>query len=366
MIPEPATAAPARSAPLVVLAVLATIFFLHWAQPVLIALVLALIVSYALAPLVDRLERIRIPRALSAAVLLLALMVGLGMAALALRAETASLLETLPEATQKLQLALRKELSGTGNTIDKVQQAAEELARAAEAGTVPKPAPGVTRVVVEQPKLNIRQYLLTGAASVVAAVGAGVMVLFIAFFLLAAGDTFRRKWVKLSGPTLSRRRITVQVMDEIRSQIKRYLVVQVVASAAVGLASGFAFWALGLENAAVWGLVGGVLNLVPYVGPIVMMAGTALVAFYQFGTLGMTLAVAAISLVVHGLQNWLTPWMVSRTSRMNAVVVFMGLVFWGWLWGGWGLLLGLPIMMVFKAICDHVEDLKPIGEFMGE
>jgi predicted PurR-regulated permease PerM len=192
------------------------------------------------------------------------------------------------------------------------------------------------------------------------------MVLFLTYFLLASGDAFRRKWVVLSGPTLSRRRITVQVLDEIGHQVKRYLAVQLLSSVAVGVASGLAFWAIGLDNAAVWGIVAGVFNLVPYVGAIVVMGGTALVAFYQFGTVGMALAAAGISLLLHGLQNWLTPWLVSRANQMNAVVVFAGLLFWGWLWGGWGLLLGLPIMLIFKAICDHVEDLKPIGEFMGE
>ena len=357
---------PARNVPLVLLAVLATIYFLYWAQPVLIPLVLALVVSYALAPLVDRLERIHVPRWLSAAVLLLALVAGLGAAALSLREETTNLLETLPDAAQKIQLAMKKEFAGPGHTIDKVQEAAEELAKAANSGASAKAPPGVTRVLVEKPKLDVRQYLLTTAAGAMAAVGAGVMVLFLAYFLLASGDSFRRKWVSLSGPTLSRRRVTVQVMDDIGQQVKRYLLVQLLSSIAVGVVSWLAFWAIGLENAAVWGIVGGVMNLVPYVGAILIMAGTALVAFYQFGTISSALGVASISLVLHGLQNWLTPWMVSRASRMNAVVVFAGLVFWGWLWGGWGLLLGLPILMVFKSICDHVEDLKPIGEFMGE
>ncbi len=357
---------PARNVPLILIAVLATVYFLHWAQPVLVPLVLALVLSYALAPLVDRLERMSIPRWVSAAVLVVALVAGLTAAALSLRTEAMSLLETLPDAAQRMQRELGREFAGPGKTIDRVQAAAEELARATESGTPRKSTPGVTRVVVERPKLNIREYLLTSAAGMVAAIGAGVMVLFLAYFLLVSGDAFRRKWVKLSGPTLSRRRITVQVMDEIGHQIKRYLVVQLVASIAVGLATWLAFWAMGLENAAVWGIVGGVLNLVPYVGAILMMAGSALVAFYQFSTLGMAFAVAGVSFVLHGLQNWLTPWLVSRASRMNAVVVFMGLVFWGWLWGGWGLLLGLPILMVLKAICDHVEDLKPIGEFMGE
>ena len=194
-----------------------------------------------------------------------------------------------------------------------------------------------------------------------------LIVLFLAFFLLASGDAFRRKWVRLSGPTLARRRITVQVMDEIRSQIQRYLGVQVLTSIIVGVASGIAFWAIGLESPAVWGVAAGVLNMVPYLGAIVTMGGTALVAFFQFGTIGMALVVAGISFVINTLEgSWLTPWLSGRASRMNAVVVFAGILFWTWLWGGWGLILGLPIMMVIKAVCDHVEDLKPIGEFMGE
>jgi predicted PurR-regulated permease PerM len=173
--------------------------------------------------------------------------------------------------------------------------------------------------------------------------------------------------VQLSGPTLSRKKITIQVMDEIQYQIQRYLGVQLLISVIVGITSGLAFWAVGLENAAVWGVAAGVLNLVPYVGAILTTGGTALVAFLQFGTAGMAVVVAGISLVINTIEGyWLMPWLSGRVSRMNNVVVFSGLLFWGWLWGGWGLLLGLPIMMVVKAICDHVEDYKPIGDFMGE
>jgi predicted PurR-regulated permease PerM len=197
--------------------------------------------------------------------------------------------------------------------------------------------------------------------------GLTLIVILLAYFLLASGDAFRRKWVQLSGPTLARRRVTVQVMDEIASQIQRYLGVQVLTSVIVGILSGLAFWAIGLESAAVWGIAAGVLNLVPFLGAIVTTGGTALVAFFQFGTFEMALAVAAISLVINSLEGyWLTPWLSGRASRINNVFVFSGLLFWGWLWGGWGVILGLPIMMVVKTICDHVEHLKPIGEFMGE
>ncbi len=355
-----------RNVPLVLLAVFAAIFLLRWAQAVFIPLVLSLILSYALAPVVDRLERFSIPRALSAAILLLALVAGAGAGALSLRDEAVSLIDTLPGAVQKIERSVRREMSGPGETIEKVQQAAEEIARAAENARPRVAPPGVTRVQVERPRLDVREYLLTNVASAIAAIGVALMVLFLAYFLLASGDAFRRKWVRLSGPTLSRRRITVQLLDEIGHQVQRYLGVQLLTSILVGVASGLGFWAIGLDNAAVWGVVAGVLNLVPYLGAILTTGGTALVAYFQFGTLGMALAVAGISLVVHGLEAWLMPWLVSRASHMNAVVVFSGLLFWGWLWGGWGLVLGLPIMMAIKAVCDHIEPFKPIGEFMGE
>jgi predicted PurR-regulated permease PerM len=356
----------ARNVPLILLAIFATIFLLDWAQAVLIPLVLGLIVSYALAPVVDRLEKHAIPRALSAAVLLLAIVGGVAAAAISLRDEAVSLIETLPEAVEKIQTAVKKEWGASEETIDRVQKAADEIERATEEAASEDVPPGVTRVQIEKPKLDIREYLWTTMSGAIAAAGVALIVLFLAFFLLASGNAFRRKWVKLSGPTLSRKKITVQVMDEIGHQIQRYLGVQVLTSVIVGVSSGLAFWAIGLENAAVWGVAAGVLNLVPYLGAIVTTGGTALVAFFQFGTVGMALAVASISLVINTLEGyWLTPWLASRASRMNAVVVFSGLLFWGWLWGGWGLVLGVPIMMVVKTVCDHVEDFKPIGEFMG-
>jgi predicted PurR-regulated permease PerM len=356
----------ARNVPLILLAIFATIFLLDWAQAVLIPLVLGLIVSYALAPVVDRLEKHAIPRALSAAVLLLAIGGGVAAAAISLRDEAVSLIETLPEAVEKIQTAVKKEWGASEETIDRVQKAADEIERATEEAASEDVPPGVTRVQIEKPKLDIREYLWTTMSGAIAAAGVALIVLFLAFFLLASGNAFRRKWVKLSGPTLSRKKITVQVMDEIGHQIQRYLGVQVLTSVIVGVSSGLAFWAIGLENAAVWGVAAGVLNLVPYLGAIVTTGGTALVAFFQFGTVGMALAVASISLVINTLEGyWLTPWLASRASRINAVVVFSGLLFWGWLWGGWGLVLGVPIMMVVKTVCDHVEDFKPIGEFMG-
>jgi predicted PurR-regulated permease PerM len=134
-----------------------------------------------------------------------------------------------------------------------------------------------------------------------------------------------------------------------------------------GLATGIAFALIGLNHAIVWGIAAGVLNLVPYVGNVAVTGGAALVAFLQFGgSVQMALAVAGASLVIDTLKGYVfVPWVTSRASRMNPVVVFVGVLAWGWLWGLWGLLLGFPILMAIKAVCDRVDHLKPVGELLG-
>ena len=138
-------------------------------------------------------------------------------------------------------------------------------------------------------------------------------------------------------------------------------------SALVGIATAIAFWSIGMEHVAVWGIVAAVLNLIPYLGSIVLAAASSVVALTQFGSLEKAVLVAGICAVLHVVSGYiLTPWLTSRTSQLNAVAVFIGVLAWGWLWGVWGLLLGTPILMVVKAVCDRIEDLKPIGELLGD
>ena len=359
----------AHNVPLILLTVFAVVFILDWAQTVFIPLVLGVIVSYALSPLVSQLHKWHIPRFIGAASVLLVIVGGMGALAYSLQDETASMIETLPEAAQKFRQTLRKEWGSPRGAIENVQKAAEQIEHAASETAVAGPvAPrGVTRVQIEEPKLNIRDYLWDGTIGALSFITLAVMVLFLTYFLMVSGDTFRRKLVKLSGPTLGKKKITVQMLNEISVQIQRYLLVQVLTSVLVGIAIWLAFLWVGLEHAAVWGVAAAVLNLVPYLGPIIITGGTALVAFLQFGSMGMAFTVASISLAINSLEGFLlTPWLTGRASRMNAVVVFAGILFWGWLWGAWGLLLGMPIMMAIKSVCDHVEEFKPVGEFMGD
>jgi predicted PurR-regulated permease PerM len=196
--------------------------------------------------------------------------------------------------------------------------------------------------------------------------GEVIIVTFLTYFLLLSGDTFRRKLVKITGPRLSSRKITVAALDEITQQIQRYLMVQLLASIVVGVATGLAFWALGLKHAGVWGFAAAVLNLVPYLGSAVVAGAAALIGFMQFGEIRMAVSLAGASLVIHTFMgNLIVPWLTSKASSMNPVAVFIGVLAWGWLWGVWGLLLGIPILMIVKAVCDRVDDLKPVGELLG-
>ena len=357
-----------RSVSLSLLALIATLFALHVASAIFIPLLLGLALSYALSPLVDLLERWHLPRALGAGLLILGLGAAVVWTVATLSDDATDLIESLPAATQKLRKVVHAQRGQTESAIDKVQRAAAEIEEVAKEGATPRPAParGVTRVSIERERFDIQDYLWSGTLGAAASAGQAVVVVFIAFFLLASGSRFRRKMVKLAGPTFAQKRITVQLLDEITAQIHRFMLVQAFVSVLVGLVTGLAFYAIGLEYAAVWGVVAFVLNFVPYLGTVALTAGSGLMAFVQFGSLDMVLLVAGIGMLIHAVSgNLLTPWLTSRTSRMNAVTVFVGVLAFGWLWGVWGLLLGVPILTTLKAICDRVDELKPIGELMG-
>lgn len=375
---EPAIASIGRAGPapigvrngwIVVLTVLVALYMLHWASPILIPIVLGVMTSYAISPLVNALEKWHIHRAVGAAVLLIGIVAGVGSLVYSLGDETAGIIEKLPDSVQKMRKALSASQGDGAKTVEKMQKAATELEKAAiEGGTVAGTAPrGVTMVQIEKPRVNVRDYLWSGTLGLVTFTGQLVTVLFFAYFLMTSGDGFRRKLIKIRGPTLSEKKVTVEVLNEITQQIQRYLLVQVFTSVLVGVVSWLAFLALGLEHAAIWGIAAGVLNSVPYFGPIVVSTGIALVALVQFGSLGMALWVASVALIITSIEGFLlTPWLIGRTGSMNAVVVFTSVILGGWLWGPWGLLLAVPVVMIIKAVCDHVEDLKPVGELLGD
>ena len=356
-----------RNVSLTVLAGLAIVLALQYAQAMIIPIVLAVLISYALEPVVAWMERWRVPRALAAAVVLITLVATGGWMLYSLRSQASAFVEQLPQAARRLRQIVERDRPTAASAFQQVQKAATELERAANSAAPAPPPSGVQRVQMESPPINVSDYLIWGSLGIVAASGQLVLILFLVYFLLASGDLYRRKLVKIVGTTLSEKRVTVQILEEIDRQIEMFLLVQVFTSVVVGLATWLAFRALGVEQAAVWGVLAGIFNSIPYFGPVIVTGATSVIAFLQFGNLRMAIAVGAVALLITSLEGFLlTPWLTSRATRMNAVAIFVGLLFWGWVWNVWGMLLAVPMLMVMKAVCDHVEDFKGIGELLGD
>ena len=350
-----------RNVALSVIAVAAAIVLMRYMQEVLIPLALATLLFYALDPIVDRLQRWRVPRAAGAA-LALALAVGsVASTAYVLQSEAAAVADRLPAGARKLRETIRPSKTAPG-TLAKVDEAAKELQKPDA-----PPARDVVRVQVEDPPFKVGDYLWSGSMNAVSISNQIVMLLFLTYFMLLTDDLFKRKLVEFVGPTLTQKKLTVQILDDIAAQIQRFLVIQILTSAVVAVATGVALWLLGLEGAAFWGLMAGIFNSIPYYGPLLVTGALATVGFLQFGTFSMMAAVAGVALLITSLEGFLlTPTLMGRVAQMNRVAVFAGLLFWTWMWGVAGLLLAVPLMMAIKVVCDQVEDLQPLGRFLGE
>ena len=363
-----------RSLSLSLIAGLATILALQYAQPVLIPVVLGVILSYAMAPIVTSLARVRVPRAIGAAVAVSLLVGSLGVGVYTLSDEAVAIVVSVPDAARRIRerFATRRQTNAT--LMTQVQQAAKEIEKTADAATTTPDddrtrtgRDAVQRVQIVEPMFRASDYIWMGGVGLFGFLGQFSVILLLVYFLLVTGDLYKRKLVKIAGPTLSKKRVTVQILDEINQQIESFIKVQLVTSLLVALATGLALWAFGVQNFAMWGLLAGIFNSIPYLGPLLVSGGLAVVAFLQFSDVTKTLYVSGTAMAITSLEGYLlAPMMLGRAARMNPVAVFVGLLFWSWVWGAWGTVLAVPMLMMIKATCDHVEDLQPIGELLGE
>ena len=280
-----------------------------------------------------------------------------------------TILEQLPAAASKFSAGLARLRTSQLGTMQKVQSAATEVEKATTqvGGAAPLPRQAATHVVIDAPTFKVGDFLWNGSRGAVGALGQATMVLFLSFFLLAGGDTFKRKLVRLTGPSLSKRKITVQILDDINRSIQQYLFMLLSTNVLVGLLVWAAFAWMGLENAGAWAVAAGLLHVIPYLGPGITAVATGMAAFMQFDTFPMALAAAGATLVIATIVGtFVATWMTGRIAKMNAAAVFISLLFWGWLWGVWGLLLSIPIVVIAKVVSQHVEELQPLAELLGE
>jgi predicted PurR-regulated permease PerM len=358
-----------RSLALLVIAVLATIYMVREMRDVLIPIALSIVVYHSLAPFVQRLVRWRVPRTIAAIFVMATMVGGVGAIGWSLSDEAASVVQQIPEAAKTLREVVRGLRRQPGTTLtEHVQRAAIEIDTTAKEAMGTATAPrGVMRVQIEEPMLRGSDVLLGGARNITVFGGSVVLVLVFTLFLLVSADRLKRIVVEVTGPTLSHKKVTVQIIDEIARQVQHFLMVTLLTNAIVAGVTTLVLWQLGLQNAAVWGIAAGVLNTLPYFGPLLATLGLASVALVQFGTWSMVAWVAGSALVITSIEGYfLTPWLQGRSAQMNQVAVFVGILFWSWIWGPIGLLLAIPMTMMVKVICDHVEGFQGMGRLMGE
>jgi predicted PurR-regulated permease PerM len=317
-----------------VLAGLAAALFLRAAYELLIPIVIAILLSYALDPIVVRLERLRIPRAVGAGLIVATLAGGAAWGLYDFSDEIGEALKAAPQATGRL-----SELLG----------ASRQTARDAQQ-------------VVQSPEV-----VQWGVGWVVAGAGHVMVVAFLLYFLLLSGQVFKQRFIDLAGPHLKQQRVAVEVLDDINEQIQRFLLVTVVTGVIVAVATWAVLAAMGVQQAIVWGLFAGLFNSIPYFGPIIVSGGLLLVGLLQSGDSILGLKAAGAALAISSLEGWvLTPLLLGKAERMHVVVVFLGVLLWTWLWGAWGTVLAVPMLVVVKSICDHIESLRPISRLMAE
>ena len=349
--PSAAWPAIAPSIALNVIAVLLVFCVLYFAASLLVPIAAAVLLSMMLAPPVLLLEKLRLPRPFASALVVLSLMASLGAGIFALAGPAKTWIETAPQTLHRLQ----EKLHGVTKPFDDIKKATDQLAEQTRAVD----AKGPQEVRVVRPALL--DTVLLGSPQVI---GSVLSVSILLFFLLASGDVFLRKLVTVI-PTFRDKKRAVDITRQIENDISFYLLNFTLVNVGLGVALAIATALLGLPNPLLWGAIVAVLNFVPYIGSIASMAILAIAGLQTFDSLAMALAAPAILLVLVGIAaEVVTPMVLGRGLQLNPVAIFIAIMLWGWLWGIVGVLLAVPLLVSFKIICERVEPLHGVAEFL--
>jgi predicted PurR-regulated permease PerM len=351
-LPAPRGALEPRSAALQGMLLLAVLYTLYFARSFIVPLVVVFMLDALFSPFVRRLRRLGIARHASAALVVAGLVGAVATSVYGLSGPAAAWMAKAPASIEKAESRLRtllRPLERVGETVDQVEDITDVGADTA------------VRV-----RLQDRTFMqaLFGNTQNLLAVCALVCVLL--YFTLASGDLFLTKVIKLL-PTLQDKKRAVQIARETEDRISSYLGAVTLVNLAFGLVTGTVMHQLGMPNPVLWGVLAAVTNYIPYLGAAACMLVLGLVALVQFDTLTRALVVPLAFLVLNLLESYLfTPLFVGRQLSLNPVVVFIGVLFWSWIWGVTGAVIAVPLLAALKIVCDHVEGLVPVGEFIGD
>ena len=333
---------------------LATMVAIYFAASIILPVVLAMILKLLLQPALHPLERLHIPRALAA--LMVVIMVVGGMVGFGALVSTPAVtwVQKLPEGFPRFQQhikVLTQPLAEVGGVLERAEKATQEAAQGQPTGT-----PSVTVKGV-----GIVNALAMGTFNLVVGILTTILLL---FFLLASGDTFLRRVVEVL-PRFKDKRQAVDIVQNIEHDISAYLVTISAINLMVGVATGAAMHFSGVGDAVLWGAAAFLLNYVPILGPLVGVCMFGLVGMLSFDTIGLALAPAGLYLLIHVIEGeFVMPLILAKRLMINPVIIILSLIFWYWMWGVAGAILAVPILAIVKIICDRITPLMAVGHFL--
>ena len=346
----------ARSAALTVLAVLGILYTLYFARSFLVPIAFALLLNLLLSPALRALARLGVKPPIGAALIVLTLIGTLVLAGYALATPAQRWAAAAPAALSRAESKLRAligPVAQVSRTADQVERAAGAIGRST----------GATESVVVRSEDSLARRLVNNAETLVVGF---LEVVILLFFLLAGGDLFLQKLIKVL-PQLGDRLKAVEVARATEAAVSAYLSTAFVIYLAEAIVVGIILWALGMPSPVLWALMIVVLEFIPYLGAAVLVTVLTIAGLTAFDSLGRALLVPASFLAVNLLQaNIIWPMLLGHRLTLNPVAIFVGLTFFYWIWGVPGAFLAVPLLATFKILCDHVASLAAVGEFLGE
>jgi predicted PurR-regulated permease PerM len=347
------TAVRARSMALTILSILALLYTLFFARDFLLPIVMALLLDLLFSPVVRAFTRVGIGAPIGAAIVVLGLLGIVSFGAYELSTPLERWVTEAPATLAKAEARMKK----LTKPLERVRRTAEQVETAASATAPPK----TTEVVVRGPGLVARVFGTTQRF-----VAGALEVLILLYFLLAAGDLFLQKLVKVL-PHLGDKRTAVRIARKAESSISTYLITALAINVGEGIVVAGALYLLGMPSPALWGAMVALLEFVPYLGAAAIVVVLTIAALTTFDAVGHALLIPASFLAINLIQgNLISPLLYSRRLTLNPVALFVGLAFWWWIWGIPGAFVAVPLMATFKIFCDHIDALAPIGEFLGQ
>lgn len=363
---------------IILVAIGALLAFLQFASAILIPILLAVFLAYVLNPPVSFLAGLRIPgtsfgvpRSLAALAVVLALFALTTVFSILIADEVRDFATDLPRYENALQQNVQSvraralELQSEFESYIQPMRRDEGVPSMDESGNG-----GESSFQMSTPQSGDLWGALTGwvfgsITGILGFLGQFLTCLFVLFFILIEAPTLKTKTINIMGTTLRRRRIVLEIIHNVNEDVQRYLFNRVITNIILGTIVGLIMYAYGLRYAFLIGVLAGLFNFVPYVGPIIGTIFPATIAYVQFGTASDVIWISVIYASMTGIEgNVITPIVLGRHLKLNSLAVLLACIFWGWLWGPVGLFLAVPMMAGFKAVAEHVEGLRPVGELL--